>query len=215
MTSQSHGGSTAPLQQLSETHIQRCAQALDNAEPRVVVSLRVGDLLDRVGTEPGHARQLSVGQPAARSLLVKVNTFSQTNPQPWCSFLPVSGYWGYPRLAVFTTAPGDAGRALRCAFAGRCPPGCHGGQSWGLASADTLLPIERNGGSSCLPGARHSHVICGAARGDATRLVQRRRSHRVRGAIPVRSGPTTHRAGFPRLHSSCLPPHARRVEDAR
>jgi hypothetical protein len=179
------------------------------------VPLGVGDLLDRVATEPAHVRHLSVGQLAACSLLVKVNTLSQTNPQLGCSFLPVSGYWGYPGTGVLTAAPGDAGRVLRFALAGLCTPGCHDGQSWGLPSADTLLLIERDGGSSGLLDVCHSHIICDATRGYATRLVQRRRSTRVGRAFRARDLLATRRAASHRFHAPCLLGQVRCTGDAR
>jgi hypothetical protein len=125
-------------------------------------------------TEPAHVGEFPVGQGAARSSLIVRDALSQTDSQFASYFLTVLGYCGYPTaLIVLTAAPGDAGRALRCASAGRCPPGCHSGQSSGLPSADTLLLVESDGGSHDPLDDRHLEVICGVTRGYATRLAQR------------------------------------------
>jgi len=173
MTSRPRRRSIPPFENVLEGHFQGCAKPLDDGEPGVVVSLGVRDFLDRVVTEPGHASEISVAQRAVRSSLVVRDALSQTDSQ-FAFFLTALGYWGYPTgSAVLTGAPCDAGRALRCTSAGRCPPGCHGGQSSGLLSAYTLLFVDSDGGSRDPLDVRHPQVICGGARAYATRFMQR------------------------------------------
>jgi hypothetical protein len=168
MASRTSSEPSPGLQQLAHRDSQRVAEAVQNVEGRVVMTLGVRDLPDRFPTKAGELCELPVRQLVTCSPLVDVYAVSQSYRVVGSSFLLPLGYWGYPRISSTGAAPRFRGRALGTTSAGSCPPGRHLRQSCEPVSDGALLLIQRSGNWGIVSGAHAFLPICVSFTGPAT-----------------------------------------------
>ncbi len=168
MASRTLSEPSSGFEQLANRDSQRVAEAVQNVEGRIVVTLGVRNLPDRLPTKAGEVCEFPVRQPVTRPSFVNVYTASQAYRVAGPSFLPSLGYWGYPGLSSLGAAPTFRGRVLGTTSAGSCPPGCHSRQSCEPLSGRVLLLVRCGGTWGIRVGARAFPPICVSFPGSAT-----------------------------------------------
>lgn len=156
------------FEQLANRYSKRVAEAVQNVEACVVMTLRVRDLSDGFPAKTGDLCQFPVRQPATGPLLVDVYALSQSYRVVVSSFLLALGYWGYPDISSLDAAPSFRGRALGTTSAGSCPPGCHFRQSCEALSDGALLLVQCAGNRGNRSSAHAIQPICITCPGSAT-----------------------------------------------